>query len=68
MKEEKKDKTKIEQKLLNLKSLKDTYNLSALGEQWKKKANMKEINTPIDENDFRTQLSSTIKRQKDAEL
>lgn len=55
-------------RLLVLKKLKDKYDLTNKWIKWKKKANMKEITSPIDENDFRTQVSATVKRQKDAEL
>ena len=58
---------RVEDRLIALKSLKDKYNLSNRAREWKNKANMVEVITP-DENDFRTQVSSTVKRQKDAEL
>lgn len=58
----------VEQRLMELKSLKDKYNLTDKGRIWKEKANMKEETATEDENDFRTQVSATVKRQKDAEL
>lgn len=58
----------IEERLISLKALKDQYELSAKWKEWKQKANMKEISQRQDENDMRTQVSSVVKRQKDAEL
>lgn len=58
----------VEDRLLQLKTLKDKYDLSSKAKEWKEKANMKEVDTPTDENDFRTQVSGTVKRQKDSEL
>jgi len=58
----------IEDRLTALKSIKDKYGLSDKAPEWKEKANMKEVVSPSDENDFRTQVSATVKRQKDAEL
>jgi hypothetical protein len=59
----------VEDRLIALKSLKDNeYNLTSRALDWKKKANAKEVTNPKDENDYRTQVSATVKRQKDAEL
>jgi len=66
--EKNKDLHYVENRLLQLKTLKDKYNLSTKAKEWKEKANMKEVDTPTDENDFRTQVSGTVKRQKDAEM
>lgn len=54
-------------RLIALKTLKDKHQLTLKATERKEKANMKEITEP-DENDFRTQVSATVKRQKDAEL
>lgn len=58
----------VEERLIHLKTLKDKYNLTEKAKERKQKANMKEISKPNDENDFRTQVSWTVKRQKDSEL
>ena len=58
----------VEDRLIALKSIKDKYDLTLKSIEWKKKANMKEVEPRIDENDFRTQVSAIVKRQKDAEL
>ena len=58
----------VEDRLLQLKTLKDKYGLSKKAKEWKNKANMKEVTVPEDENDFRTQVSAIVKRQKDAEM
>jgi len=57
----------VEERLDSLKTLKDKYLLQTKAPDWKVKANMKEVNTPWP-NDFRTQISSIVKMQKDAEL
>lgn len=59
--------TYVEERLASLRSLKEEHNLQTKAEQWKKKANIKEVNTPS-ENDFRTQVWVTVKMQKDAQL
>lgn len=65
-----KDKTNhfVEERLVKLKSIKDKYDLTEKGKVWRNKINMIEENEPVDENDFRTQVSVTVKRQKDSEL
>lgn len=63
----KKNKTHIEERLQDLHALKEVYNLQTKAKDWKKKANMKEVVAP-DENDFRTQTSVVVKMQKDADL
>lgn len=67
-KQKQKEASRIEKCLLNLKAIKDQYSLSEKAKEWKVKANMKEVTERIDVNDFRTQISSIVKRQKDAEL
>ena len=64
---EKSKKTYIQERLNNLVALKDLYLLQAKSEIWKNKANMKEATNP-DDNDFRTQISATVKMTKDADL
>jgi len=68
MNKKNKDLHYVEDRLLQLKTLKDKYDLTAKAKIWKEKANMKEVDKPADENDFRTQVSATVKRQKDAEM
>ena len=58
----------VEERLIDLKTFKDKYDLSTKAEIWKNKANMIDDTPREDENDFRTQISATVKRQKDAEL
>lgn len=58
----------VEERLMELKAIKDKYGLTEKARVWKKKANYKEELPTEDENDFRTQVSATVKRQKDAEL
>ena len=65
--EKEKTKTYVQQRLINLVALKDEHLLQLRASEWADKANMKEINRPSD-NDFRTQISATVKMQKDAEL
>ena len=59
---------KVEERLVKLKSLKDKYELTEKWKIWRDKVNMIEQNESTGENDFRTQISATVKRQKDAEL
>jgi len=59
--------TYIRRRLINLVSLKDKDLLQNKASTWKDKANIKEATTPT-ENDFRTQVSVSVKMQKDAEL
>jgi len=57
----------IQWRLNNLVALKDIDMLQKNAETWKDKANAKEATTP-ESNDFRTQISATVKYQKDADL
>lgn len=61
-------KHRVEERLYKLKTIKDKYNLTEKAKVWKNKVNMIEENEKTDENDFRTQVSATVKRQKDSEL
>jgi len=56
-----------EDRLDQLTTLKNQYELQTKAADWKVKANMKEVNAPWD-NDFRTQISMVVKMQKDAEF
>lgn len=58
----------LEEKLRDLKAIKEKHISTAKALTWKNKANMIEQDEPTDENDFRTQVSATVKRQKDSEL
>ena len=60
-------KTYVQSRLRNLVALKDLHLLQKNSETWKDKANMKEATTP-ESNDFRTQVSATVKMKKDADL
>ena len=60
-------KTYVQERLRNLVTLKDLDWLQKSAETWKNKANAKEATMP-DSNDFRTQVSATVKYQKDADL
>ena len=59
---------KVEKRLIALRATKEKYSLVSKADDWKRKANAQEVNWILDENDFRTQVSSVVKRQKDAEL
>lgn len=59
--------TYVQERLRNLVTLKDTHLLQKKAEIWRDKANMKEWTNPT-KNEFRTQISSTVKMQKDADL
>ncbi len=58
----------VEEKLHTLKALKDKHITLSQIKIWQDKVNMIETSAPRDENDFRTKVSATVKRQKDAEL
>ena len=60
-------KTYVQERLRNLQALKNIDMLQQKAETWKLKANAKEITSPSS-NDFRTQISATVKYQKDADL
>jgi len=60
-------KTYVQERLRNLVAMKDIHLLQTKAELWKNKANMKEGSVPT-KNQFRTQISSTVKMQKDADL
>lgn len=60
-------KHKVEQKLIDLYNLKSKFIPIEKALKWKEKANAKEVNSPSDY-DFRTQISLTVKLQKDADL
>ena len=59
--------TYIRERLRNLVALKDLHSLQWKAHIRKRKANIKEMTDP-DANDFRTQVSATVKMQKDADL
>ena len=59
--------TYIQERLAWLRTLKEEHSLQSKASEWKTKANMKEVSSP-DENDFRTQISVTVKMKKDSEL
>jgi hypothetical protein len=60
-------KTYIQERLSNLVALKDIDLLQKKSKVWKEKANMKEATSP-ESNEFRTQISATVKMTKDADL
>lgn len=72
MSEQKSNKSKatrhyVEDRLIALRNLKEQYNLQSKSYEWRQKANMKEVNE-VQWEDFRTQISSVVKYQKDADL
>ena len=59
--------TYVQERLTNLIALKDMHDLQRKADIWKNKANIKEAISP-ERNDFRTQISATVKMKKDADL
>ena len=61
------EKTYIQERIRNLYALKELYSLQSKAYNWMQKANMKEVTAPSS-NDYRTQISATVKMKKDADL